>query len=824
MRRRRAVGGTAAALVLGTLSWWWGSGDGVRHAEPNAEDLRQGRAVVPERDERETESSGSAAFPGDPARTEIPGSSGRDRLLGTVTRADDGRPIAGAVIVVRPFIELGELDDATFLNTLRARGLRDTGEDESENEEPLARTTTDGRGKFTFDTTGWARGDYTVTASTTGRVPERQRWSWTAGLDQIDFRLRAGRSLTGIVRSRDERGLGDVSIELYRRKRSTNLEREFQPLHELQWRLFATPFARTRSRPDGTFSFEGLVEGPCTLLLERAGYQLSEEPVVILENEATTIDLTMLPSATISGLVTYEDGDPAMGAIVAVGRGEARRSAAADRTIDAMRSRMESLREEGRFDDADAAAKRLRAIEAAEDRREVVRERLPVAITDAYGVARTDGDGRFLIDGLGRGSYALSVEGSDFLARRLDDVALEPGDRRVDIVVSRGLRVEGRVISSPGGDPVADATLTFRRGGAELRTLATDTAGSFVIDGLARGDRWDVEARAAGFGRLRLEEIEPSAASSTPLVLVLRPSARISGRAVDETGASVGGVRVEARPARSMIDDVHAVAARASSRRGSLDGWHDRTGVAGRFDITELPADVELELAVESIDYLTFRTQPFRLEPGESLSDLVIELERGAGAIVVLRDSEGRPLAGARLALRRQLGESVSKESRADHVLWARLDRDRFRTRSGDDGVARWWGLDDGTYTLSANARGFQPLETSVTLSAGERPSELSLTLLPSNSLRGIVVGPDGATVPRAQIRARASHPAPHSGRRHEASARSDARGAFVLDELGSGPYDLEIGAGSRFARRHYGEVAIGEELVVELEWAGASP
>lgn len=158
---------------------------------------------------------------------------------------------------------------------------------------------------------------------------------------------------------------------------------------------------------------------------------------------------------------------------------------------------------------------------------------------ERLGQARTDGDGRFRIDGLPPQPVELSVDAPS---------AVPPGDVVVDLtdgavehafVLSRGLRLRGRVHQKDGGAVVAGATLHAGWHGAVLGR--TNERGFFDVFGVVSAR--ELHIAAEGLQRLCVTPTEPSGVQHLGR-LELATGTVARGRVVDVEGRPVAGVPV----------------------------------------------------------------------------------------------------------------------------------------------------------------------------------------------------------------------------------------------------------------------------------------
>jgi protocatechuate 3,4-dioxygenase beta subunit len=170
-----------------------------------------------------------------------------------------------------------------------------------------------------------------------------------------------------------------------------------------------------------------------------------------------------------------------------------------------------------------------------------------------------------------------------------------------------------------------------------------------------------------------------------------KTAARVAGRVTAaDTGAAIAGARVSMFPARPRIGTFTPPAEAITDQ----DGRFAFDGVAGG----------SYNLDVQKTGYVAFpdtpgRPQTIQLEPGQTISDIAVQLQRGAVVAGRVLDAAGQPLADVGvMALRRTTVGS----------------QERYLPRSGpgqtnDIGEFRVAGLAPGDYIVAANPRGQAP-------------------------------------------------------------------------------------------------------------------
>jgi protocatechuate 3,4-dioxygenase beta subunit len=173
-------------------------------------------------------------------------------------------------------------------------------------------------------------------------------------------------------------------------------------------------------------------------------------------------------------------------------------------------------------------------------------------VPDDTGGATTDDKGGFTIAALPRGSYALvAVDGEHAPARSPPITVAEKPVGNVEIVMKTGGAVAGTVVDA-AHKPVPFATVRIAASGQQIwqsaaRQATSDQQGAFELRGLARGKlqaRAESDAAASKIADVDLAD-KPRLDS---LELVLDVSGTIAGIVVDDRGAPVPEVQVNAIP------------------------------------------------------------------------------------------------------------------------------------------------------------------------------------------------------------------------------------------------------------------------------------
>ncbi|MFH1743797.1 MAG: carboxypeptidase regulatory-like domain-containing protein [bacterium] len=303
----------------------------------------------------------------------------------------------------------------------------------------------------------------------------------------------------------------------------------------------------------------------------------------------TVVKVTLGDSASVSGRVTYEDtGEPAKGRKISLG-----------------------------FDQVDAAMGGSSAISGPD----------------------TDEVGNYIFENLAPGKYSVSVKRkTSYQDIATNRITLEFGQNLtgVDFAIERESDateiVEGKVISEED-QPVPGANLLLSmfdpkdRYNRISKAARTDENGEFKITELAKADKFTLYVLANGYSTIMFQEFPMD---GKYLTVTLKPTCLIGGVVIGkESRTPVQGANV------SIMQGQGTVAV---------------TDVNGQFEIKNVQPGKHRVFA-EAGGYARTEGTPVELEAGESIHDVVIELEPGAQFSGILVDPEQNPVPGATVGL-----------------------------------------------------------------------------------------------------------------------------------------------------------------------------
>jgi protocatechuate 3,4-dioxygenase beta subunit len=455
----------------------------------------------------------------------------------------------------------------------------------------------------------------------------------------------------------------------------------------------------TDTDQNGEFEFENVEPGTIALTAKSTGMQPQEMPSIAVTagKDLTDLVFTLEPGATIEGRVTTPDGQPVVGASV----GPVEESSEPGR---------------GRF----------------------------------AGGAETDGDGRYRLDSLLPGSTSIEAT-HDHYPRAVRSIELKPGVNRLDVVLSGGFDVEGRVVDS-SGKALVGARVRLGQGerffgGPEAQS---GVDGSFRFAGVASGE-YRLDADRDGYAPLE------------QAVTVRVDKSNVTGVEVRlQIGGAIFG-SLQGLDPKLMSETEVNTSIRFSGVRPDFKGNYRIENLA--------PGEYTIEARVGS----TGRRASGTVTLPEGALEARLDLQFGAGLTVRGSAMQGDTPADGAVVSVIHLEKDASGWSRTDH-----------------QGAFAIEGLDPGKYRLILSWNGTQHEETL------ELSSDRELTIeIPAAELIGTVVDVQtkepvaGASVTlERQNESRQSPRFPFGS-----GATTDTAGGFTLGNIADDTWRLIIKA-----------------------------
>ena len=626
---------------------------------------------------------------------------------------------------------------------------------------------------------GLSRPPWDVAVQARGLAPKRV--ARVAGDKPLVVRLDPGAVVTGIVRDGVTRD-PVAGARIWTSVRSAGAAPDL-------WDPDADRVATT-SDAQGRFRLDGLAPSPATIDAVAPGHGRASRFAV---RPGESVELFLLPGATVSGTVRDEAGRPVPKAAVrAIGDVPSAFFPPAERTDTA-----------GRFAFAGLAAGRY-VLVAREGSRAPALETVSVETGADASADLTLGDGGFvtgrLVDGsekplAGRvrvtgvagqplhpllydmlqvdagadGRFALGpaptgdmqVEASaPGLSPRTLDATLDGRLRTADlgdVVLEAGLAVRGFVRDRAGAGIGGAALMGFNRSGGFGRPAEATTGedGAFVLAGLKPGNVV-LNARAPGYARAQ----QTAAAGAEDVELVLDSGGTITGTVVDGRGQGVEGASVTARTGAD-----------------ENDGWAMATADegGGRFTLHDVRPGVYV-LEGRAPGHGNGTASGVRVAAGRAVEAGPLRLRTGGTVRGTVVDATGEPVPGA----------SVRVETGTPRGLDTTVQTDGA-------GAFEIGGTPTGRFNVSARHPAFAPARVPAEIDAEGDDADVRIVLGRGGRVEGAVRRRNGQPFAGAQVMITPARRDIALGDAGPARAMVADDGSFAAEHVAPGPSQLVV-------------------------------
>jgi protocatechuate 3,4-dioxygenase beta subunit len=368
-------------------------------------------------------------------------------------------------------------------------------------------------------------------------------------------------------------------------------------------------------------------------------------------------------------------------------------------------------------------------------------------------------DGRFRIDRVPPGSYALGALAPGHAGRRIEaevsgrEALIDLGD----IALEQGLAIRGRVRTSSGA-PVADAQIVtggfdMMRGGTFSETRS-EPDGSFVLAGLIPGPT-RVIVTAIGFASLN-KTMTPG---GDPVDLILNAGGSVTGVVVEEGDRPIDAYRIVANPVKSA----RTWEGRVEKSVGSADG---------RFLLEDL-AEETYVMQVLVPDRAPATVSGVRVSAARTTDAGLIRVPRGGVVRGMVTETAGDPVVGA----------TVKAYGAAQGAMeWS----EQLQTLSEPSGTFEMRGVPEGPRQVVATHPDYAAADVMVDVVAAKGPAEARLVLTQGGRIEGLAHKRDGTPMAGLTISVYSQSRPRLGGASRPNITRAD--GTFTIEHVAPGP------------------------------------
>jgi uncharacterized GH25 family protein len=357
--------------------------------------------------------------------------------------------------------------------------------------------------------------------------------------------------------------------------------------------------------------------------------------------------------------------------------------------------------------------------------------------------AMTDEEGDYEIDGVTTEQIVLDFQKQGFVAAH-KPVPAGPGDQRIDVTMSSGRRITGRVVDKSGA-PVEEAQVTASSEAhdADYQNATTDKSGAFTISGLASA-HYSFQAVKTGAGQAKQDDVDVTKTTSLVLTLGKDATGTIHGSIA---GVTSGGWM------NAMVY--------AQGENGNANG---QVGRDGKFVVENVPiGEVSVRGMLMSMQRRSSTKAVKTVVTAGSDVEVQLTTTPGDATVRGVVRSGGEPMSGA----------SVD--------FWS--EDGNFSETTGADGSYAISGLEPGHYNVGVSRAlgGGANYATELDV-AGSTTFDINILFV---RIEGRVVDDRGAPVEGAKITATS----PAKQHSNDVTASSDAAGAFAISVQGDSGY-----------------------------------
>ncbi len=304
-----------------------------------------------------------------------------------------------------------------------------------------------------------------------------------------------------------------------------------------------------------------------------------------------------------------------------------------------------------------------------------------------------DGNGVFVLRGLGTGPFSVRANGESGGRARRDGV--RPGQDGLELILPPEITVAGRVIDQEGA-PVTHFSLHMARinagdiirltGNARRMDVQSD-AGEFKVADLEEGS-WEVQIQGDGLISGSPVKVDlPQADGAEPLLISLVRAATVTGRVLNPGGEAVEGAKVYASEGGPNWQSLLTEAAFPPETLSDEEG---------AYELTSIPPG-GASMVAEHSDFAASPARSLDLASGEQRANVDLVLKLGGTITGEVLRPDGTPGAGYIITANNSADQSsINTSSGADGTfLFEHVPEGAWQV-IGIDQKADWSGVTEG--------------------------------------------------------------------------------------------------------------------------------
>ncbi len=369
-----------------------------------------------------------------------------------------------------------------------------------------------------------------------------------------------------------------------------------------------------------------------------------------------------------------------------------------------------------------------------------------------------DDKGAFAFEGLAPGGYRVWANSGTLTSRRkqmdrggTDIFVKEEGEspKPVELKMVAAPTITARIGDKATGKPLPGATVEVGWSDFPDDFRANDQGIALVRP--LTPERYRIDVRADGHA-MQSRWVSLESGNDVEETFALEPGGSLEGVVLDTSGNPLAKAGLSVRLKNGDFQQLDYV----------------ETGPDGRYRLANLPRGPMLSIGLSKNNFVAKDVDVVVMSEGSDRLNVALEPMPDGGSIVgVVRDPEGRPIAGAEMV---NFGRSSSQTREA---------------KTGPDGRFRMDNLFRGSIgtEILVRAKGHAPKRVGVQPGTRDRPAEVAVEMEPGHKIKGRVVDEKGRPIAGVMVDFAFGRNAFTDG----STVDTDAEGRFAFDSLPPG-------------------------------------